>query len=60
MKRQEERGRGRPPKPPEERKAKFLKIRVNQEELDEFHRASGGNLSEWARGLLLKAAARKK
>jgi len=50
--------RGRPPKPPEERKARYLTIRVTDDDLEEFHRASGGNVSRWVRDTLLKAAKR--
>ena len=52
------RDRGRPPKPPEERKATFLKIRVTDDDLAEFQRASGGNVSQWVRETLLRAARR--
>ena len=53
------RERGRPPKPPNERKATFLKIRVSTDELGTLQKAGGGNLSEWVpRDTLLRAARR--
>jgi len=51
--------RGRPPKPPEDRKAAQLRIRLTEEERAELDRAAGGNTSTWAREVLLRAAKRR-
>jgi len=50
--------RGRPPKPPEERKGRYLTIRISDDDMAEFHRASGGKVSQWVRETLLRAARR--
>lgn len=50
---------GRPPKPPDERKAAELRIRLTQAEREELDRAAGENTSTWAREVLLRAAKRK-
>ena len=52
--------RGRPPKPPQERRSVMLRIRLTIAERDSLDvAASGGKTSEWARAVLLKAAAEK-
>ena len=53
---QEQRERGRPPKPPEERRTDELRIRLTERERAELDRVAGGNTSTWARQLLLKVA----
>lgn len=55
----QERDRGRPPKPPEERKSAELRIRLTAEEREALDRAAGENTSTWARDVLLRAAKRK-
>jgi len=51
--------RGRPPKPPKEKRAILFPIRVNEAELEEIKRAGGKKPSTWARDTLLRAAKRK-
>lgn len=51
--------RGRPPKPPEERKAAELRIRLTQAQRAELDAAAGQDTSTWARDVLLRAAKRR-
>ena len=54
---------GRPPLPDDERKAHMFRIRMTQAErgeIDVTAQAQGEPSSEWARGVLLKAARRIK
>ena len=53
------RERGRPEKPPEERKSVMVPIRLTTAEKAQIDAVADGNVSEWARGVLLKAARRK-
>ena len=53
------RERGRPPKPPEERKAAELRIRLTEAQRAELDAAAGQDTSTWARRVLLAAAKRK-
>ena len=48
--------RGRPPKPPKEKRAILFPIRVNEAELEAIRRAGGEKPSTWARETLLRAA----
>jgi hypothetical protein len=53
--------RGRPPKPPEERRSAELRIRLTEAErarLDQAAAAHESETSTWARGLLLGTAER--
>ena len=59
MKEPEKRGRGRPPKPDDEKKGDELRIRLTADERKELDRAAGGNTSTWAREVLLRAAKRR-
>jgi hypothetical protein len=55
------RGRGRPPKPPDETKAELLQIRIAQVERVAYQRAADRcklSFSEWVRDRLNKAAKR--
>ena len=54
------RDRGRPPKPPDERRTAELRIRLAEDERALLDEAAGGQTSTWARELLLKAARRKR
>lgn len=54
------RDRGRPPKPPEERKAAELRIRLTEAQRAELDAAAGQDTSTWAREVLLRAAKRRK
>lgn len=58
MKKQRE--RGRPPKPPEERKAAELRIRLTEAQRDALDAAAGHDTSTWARDVLLRVAGRKR
>lgn len=51
--------RGRPPKPPEERKAAELRIRLTEAQRAELDAAAGQDTSTWARDVLLRAAKRR-
>ena len=51
--------RGRPPKPPEERKAAELRIRLTEGQRAELDAAAGQDTSTWAREVLLRAAKRR-
>lgn len=58
---EKKRGRGRPPKPPEESKADLLHIRIAAEERTSYQKAAdntGMSFSEWVRDRLNKAARR--
>jgi hypothetical protein len=55
-----EKERGRPPKPPAEKRGILFPIRVNETELETIRRAGGEKPSTWAREVLLRAAARRK
>jgi hypothetical protein len=58
-----ERPLGRPPKPPDQKRSASIRIMLLESERDELDRAvekSGGDLSAWARDLLLRAARKKK
>jgi hypothetical protein len=50
---------GRPPKPPEDRKAAELRIRLTEAQRAELDAAAGQDTSTWARDVLLKAAKRR-
>lgn len=50
---------GRPPLPPGERMDVILRIRLTPDERAELGRAAGGDVSSWARQLLLRAAKRR-
>jgi hypothetical protein len=52
--------RGRPPKPPEERKAAELRIRLTDGQRAELDAAAGQDTSTWARDVLLRAAKRSR
>jgi hypothetical protein len=54
------RGRGRPAKSPDEKRAALIQIRVTDDELLELEGAAPGKLSAWAREVLLRAARRRK
>lgn len=54
------RDRGRPPKPPEERKAAELRIRLTADQRASLDAAAGEDTSTWAREVLLRAAGRKR
>src|SRR4051812_9558636 len=57
-----ERPLGRPPKPPDQKRSASIRIMLLESERDELDRAverSGGDLSAWARDLLLRAARKK-
>jgi hypothetical protein len=54
--------RGRPPKPPDERKETSMRIPMTEAEKAEIERAAqvdGGKPITWAREILLKAAKRR-
>jgi uncharacterized protein (DUF1778 family) len=51
---------GRKPLPPEERRAKPLRIRLTDAEREEIDRAADGQSSTWAREVLLSAARKAK
>ena len=53
------RERGRPPKPPQERKAAELRIRLTEAQRKELDAAAGQDTSTWARDVLLRAAKRR-
>jgi predicted HicB family RNase H-like nuclease len=58
---EKKRGRGRPPKPPDETKAGLLHIRVADDERESYQQAAakcGLSFSEWVRERLNKAAVR--
>ena len=50
---------GRPPMPPEKRRAAELRIRLTGDERAELDRAAGKDTSTWARDVLLRAAKRR-
>ncbi len=50
---------GRPPKPDEERKSYMLRIRMTEEQRKSLDDVAGGNISDWARDVLLRAAKRR-
>lgn len=54
--RKAKRGRGRPELPDKVRKSAVLVIRLTKEERALVERAAGGNVSRWARDVLLRAA----
>jgi hypothetical protein len=57
-----QRGRGRPPKPPEDSKADVLHLRVGQDERINYQKSAercGLPLSEWVREQLNRAAKRQ-
>jgi hypothetical protein len=56
----EKRERGRPPKPPEERKESMLVIRLTEAELADIEAAANGKASTWARQQLVRLARRRK
>jgi hypothetical protein len=49
----------RPEKPPRERKENVLRIRLTDDERAQLDRAAKGNVSAWARDVLLRAAKRR-
>jgi hypothetical protein len=51
--------RGRPPKPPEDRKAAELRIRLTEAQRAALDAAAGQDTSTWAREVLLRAAKRR-
>jgi hypothetical protein len=51
--------RGRPPKPPEERKSAELRIRLTEAQRATLDAAAGQDTSTWARDVLLRAAKRR-
>jgi hypothetical protein len=51
--------RGRPPLPPEERKAAELRIRLTEAQRALLDEAAGQDTSTWAREVLLRAAKRR-
>ncbi len=51
--------RGRPFKPPDERKDAELRIRLTHAERTELDREAGQDTSTWARSVLLKAARKR-
>jgi CxxC motif-containing protein (DUF1111 family) len=53
------RERGRPPKADEERKSYMLRIRMTEQQREVLAEAAGGNISDWARDVLLRAAKRR-
>lgn len=55
-KRKAKRGRGRPELPAKERKSAVLVIRLTKAERALVDKAAGGNVSSWARDVLLRAA----
>jgi len=55
---QEKRGRGRPALPEGARKSVLIAIRFSKAEKELLDRAAEGNLSEWCRTVLLRAAKR--
>lgn len=59
---EKQRGRGRPPKPPEDSKADVLHLRVGQDERTAYQETadrSGLPLSEWVRDRLNRAVKRE-
>jgi len=52
--------RGRPEKPPEERKTAELRIRLTETQRAELDSAAGQDTSTWARDVLLRAAKRSR
>lgn len=50
---------GRPPKPDEERKSYMLRIRMTEDQRKILNGVAGGNISDWARDVLLRAAKRR-
>jgi uncharacterized protein (DUF1778 family) len=59
MKQREQRGRGRPPKPPEERMAERIEVRADPGEKARLEKAAdraGMKLSDWIRNRLATAA----
>ncbi len=51
--------RGRPEKPPEERRENILKVCLTDEERAALDSAADGKVSVWARNVLLRAAKSK-
>jgi DNA-binding CsgD family transcriptional regulator len=49
---------GRPPKPDRDRKTNTLRIRLTPEQRKCLERVAKGNVSTWARGVLLEAIGR--
>lgn len=52
-------GRGRPPKPEEDRRTVRFEVRLTPAEVEDVKRAAEGKTSTWARNVILKAAKRK-
>ena len=52
--------RGRPVLPADERRTELLILRLNKSEKEAIDSAGNGDVSKWARSLLLKAAAKQK
>jgi hypothetical protein len=48
--------RGAPPKPPEKRKGVLMAIRLTAAEKAKVDAAADGNVSKWARDVLVRAA----
>jgi hypothetical protein len=57
---EKKRGRGRPPKPPGDVLSEVIQLRVSSDERVNLDAASQGNLSAWAREVLLQAARKAK
>lgn len=51
---------GRPEKSPEFRRSAVINVRVTEADRAMVERAAKGNLSDWARAVLLRAAKRAK
>jgi hypothetical protein len=51
---------GRPPKPASERQTARLELRMTEAELRLIEKASGENVSKWARETLVRAARRRR
>ncbi len=61
MKNTEKRGRGRPPKPKGQRQDAVIRFRVKPADFEIMQQAAeqAGNVSAWARPILLRAAKRE-
>lgn len=53
-------GRGRPPKEPEDKHVERLEIRLTAEDRELIEKAASGKVSSWARDVLVRAAKRRK
>ncbi len=50
--------RGRPPKLPDQRLTEVIQVRTTADERAAMEKSANGNLSKWARDVLVKAANR--